>query len=141
MTDMQPANLEHTPGPELHVPTPPVGSEHIPVLPMPEAGVETGAERVEQVAEASAVAADAAGTPGAVGPPQVTVSQEQAAPATSMGPAVAADEDVIEKEWVDRAKKLVNDTKDDPYTRSEQVTALQTEYQAKRFGRDAKKAA
>ena len=139
---MQPANLEHTPGPEQLPSTPPSVGERIPVLPMPEAGIETGAERVEQVAEASAIAADAAGTPGVT--PVVDAPRAAESPAAqlgSMGPTVAADEDVIEKEGVDRAKKLVNDTRDDPYERSNQVTALQQEYQGKRFGRDVKKAA
>ena len=141
MTDMQPQNLEYTPGPENLPPTPPVSGERVPVLPAPEAGIETGVERKEQVAEASAVAADAAGVAVPTAPPVVIPDDAaQAAPATVSGPAIAADEDVIEKEWVDRAKKIVQDTQDNPYERSNQVTALQRDYQKKRYGRETKAA-
>ena len=73
--------------------------------------------------------------------PVVPPAPDDTTPTTSVaGPTIAADEDVIEKEWVDRAKKVVNDTKDDPYERSNQVTALQSDYQQKRFGRGTKAA-
>lgn len=48
---------------------------------------------------------------------------------------LAADDDLIEKEWVDKAKKIILDTKDDPYTREREVSKLQIEYIRKRYGR------
>lgn len=48
---------------------------------------------------------------------------------------LAADDDLIEKEWVDKAKKIIQETKDDPYTREREVTKLQIEYIRKRYGR------
>lgn len=48
---------------------------------------------------------------------------------------LAADEDLIEKEWVDRAKKILNDTKDNPYARELEVSKLQAEYIQKRYGK------
>lgn len=51
-------------------------------------------------------------------------------------PLVAADEDVIEKEWVDKAKKILIETKDDPYLREQQIKKLQVEYIRKRYGRE-----
>lgn len=56
--------------------------------------------------------------------------------ATSANPVVAADDDLIEKEWVDQAKKIINDTKDDPRRRELEVTKLQIDYLKKRYGRD-----
>lgn len=50
-------------------------------------------------------------------------------------PAVAADEDLIEKEWVDSAKKIIETTKDDPYARERQVNKLQVDYLQKRYGK------
>ncbi|MEI6237656.1 MAG: hypothetical protein WCP03_03600 [Candidatus Saccharibacteria bacterium] len=50
-------------------------------------------------------------------------------------PAAAADGDLIEKEWVDKAKKIVLETKDNPYKREEDVSKLQIDYLAKRYGR------
>lgn len=50
-------------------------------------------------------------------------------------PAVAGDEDLIEKEWVDKAKKIIAETKDDPYTREKAVGKLQADYLQKRYGK------
>ena len=50
-------------------------------------------------------------------------------------PDVAADEDLIEKEWVDKAKKILAETKDDPYRREQAINKLQIEYVRKRYGR------
>lgn len=137
MTDMQPESSQPLGGPEK-LPMPPVDNgERVPVLPMPETGIQHGAERFEQTAEASAAAADAVAT-GApvVGPivatPIAPTTQDQ----TVVSPAVAADEDVIEKEWVDKAKKIVEETKDDPHNRTQKVNQLQKDYLRKRYGKE-----
>ncbi|RWZ79436.1 MAG: hypothetical protein EOT04_01610 [Candidatus Chaera renei] len=57
---------------------------------------------------------------------------------TSINPPVAADEDLIEKEWVVRAKKIVATTKDDPYHQEREVSKLQVDYLKKRFNKDIK---
>ncbi len=58
-------------------------------------------------------------------------------PATSTsGPAFADDVDVIEKEWVNKAKDVVNKTKSDPYQQEKQVAHLQADYLKKRYGKD-----
>ena len=51
-------------------------------------------------------------------------------------PLVAADEDLIEKEWVDKAKQIINKTKDDPYLREQEISRLQVEYLRKRYGKE-----
>jgi len=117
---------------QLPVPPAPAG-ERLPVLPAPEGGIETGAERVEQTAEASAAVADAAATGAPVVAPAATVPDDQAT--SGVGPAVAADEDVIEKEWVDKAKKIVLSTVDDPHGRASKVNELQKDYLKKRYGK------
>ncbi len=50
-------------------------------------------------------------------------------------PIVAADEDLIEKEWIERAKKVVAETKHDPYLQGQQVSQLQADYLKKRYGK------
>lgn len=56
---------------------------------------------------------------------------------TSSGyPLIANDDDLIEKEWVDRAKKILAETKDDPYKREKEVSRLQIDYIKKRYGRE-----
>jgi hypothetical protein len=51
-------------------------------------------------------------------------------------PIIANDDDLIEKEWVDRAKKIIIQTKDDPYRREQEVNKLQADYLQKRYGRE-----
>jgi len=48
----------------------------------------------------------------------------------------AEDQDLIEKEWIDKAKKIINETKEDPYRREKEVSKLQIEYIRKRYGRE-----
>ena len=49
---------------------------------------------------------------------------------------IANDDDLIEKEWVDKAKKIIAETKDDPYRREVEIGKLQIEYIRKRYGRE-----
>ncbi len=51
-------------------------------------------------------------------------------------PIVAADEDLIEKEWVAKAKEVIAATKDDPFRREQEVKKLQLEYVRRRYGRE-----
>lgn len=51
-------------------------------------------------------------------------------------PLTANDDDLIEKEWVDKAKKVVAETKDDPYAREKEVSKLQADYLRKRYGKE-----
>lgn len=146
---MQPGNAQAPLGGEQVV-TPnvivPSSADRLPVLPMPEApkgGLETGAERREQVAEVQAAKADAASvasstTQTGVDPGNNPILSAQASQddVSSTTPITAAHDDVIEKEWVDKAKQIIATTKDDPYQRGEQVNALQKDYLKKRYGKD-----
>lgn len=138
---MQPENTQPaTTGQEQFSAPPTFNGERIPSLPPINTGIETGANRHEQAAEAGARVADAASlaTPIAVPQvPQVALPQQNdtAQTVNSTGPMVAADEDVIEKEWVDKAKEIVQHTKDDPHIRTQKVNELQRDYLQKRYGR------
>lgn len=105
-----------------------------------DSGIEAGAEKVEQASEAAAAIADSSfptilPTPVVVAPVQDVTGTQDDTSLVAGTPLVAGDEDLIEREWVDKAKKIVNDTKDDPYTREEAVNQLQKDYQQKRYGR------
>jgi hypothetical protein len=66
--------------------------------------------------------------------PQDDTSQQ---PATlGSNPVAAADDDLIEKEWVDRAKKIVSETKNDPYLQEQEVSKLQADYLKKRWSKE-----
>lgn len=110
--------------------------ERGPILPMPERGlVETGAERREQVSENSVVT-----TVGGMTTilPTPVVADEPVADASAVSdmPITANDDDLIEKEWVEKAKKIVAETHDDPYRREAAVNRLQRDYLMKRYGRE-----
>lgn len=51
-------------------------------------------------------------------------------------PDVAADDDLIEKEWVSKAKDIISQTTDDPHRREAAVSQLQREYLRKRYGKE-----
>ena len=61
--------------------------------------------------------------------------QDNQATSTTSTPSAAADEDLIEKEWVDRAKKIVEQTKSDPHQQAKMVAELMRDYIKKRYGR------
>lgn len=65
-------------------------------------------------------------------------SPQQPSPSNGTSPAIADDVDVIEKEWVDKAKDIVTATKDDPYRQEEEVEKLKADYLKKRYGKDIK---
>lgn len=68
--------------------------------------------------------------------PPVTPMQTAVQPvADNSTPTSASDEDLIEKEWVEKAKKVVADTKHDPYLQGQEVSKLQADYLKKRYGK------
>ena len=58
----------------------------------------------------------------------------------SSNPAIADDVDVIEKEWVDKAKQIIELTKDNPHQQEREVGKLQQDYMQKRYGKKIKSA-
>lgn len=102
-----------------------------------ESGLGKEMDRFEQLSEARAATADAGSTTVAL--PSISTSKKDDDEDTTSDdstPMIAGDDDVMEKEWVDKAKNIVDTTKHDPYLREEKVSKLQVEYQKKRYGRD-----
>jgi len=60
--------------------------------------------------------------------------------ATTKNPAakIIEDKDLIEKEWVEKAKKIVDANSGDPYKQSEQLTAFRAEYMQKEYNKTIK---
>lgn len=65
-------------------------------------------------------------------------TQPTAQPVVDDNPAAAADEDLIEKEWVDKAKKVIAETKHDPFLQEQAVSRLQADYLQKRYNKTVK---
>ena len=130
--------------PEFSLPTP----ESIPGNNTPEtvvggreAAIEQGGssapERApEQAAHAQASMA-AQAVPVTLPTPVINTQTDslQSVPADN-SPAVAADDDLIEKEWVDKAKQIISSTRDDPARREKEVGRLQADYLKKRYGKE-----
>lgn len=51
---------------------------------------------------------------------------------------VSDDDDLIEKEWVNKAKRIVESTRDDPYKQTEELTVFKADYMQKRYGKTIK---
>lgn len=133
---MEPTQNPNVPKPgEVVVPSAPESSP-APVAPEVAPNSAAAGTPLTQAPLASPVAAP--NTPHAP-----VASTDQPAPVPSPmptpNPSSAADVDVIEKEWVDQANKIVEQTKDDPYVQEEAVESLQQDYLKKRYGHDVKK--
>lgn len=53
-------------------------------------------------------------------------------------PAIADDADLIEKEWVNKAKEIVEKTKADPYQQNKEVSRVKADYLKKRYNKELK---
>lgn len=122
-------------------PSPVESGKQETVQPFVERAVAENGERERGAQlEVGAVQAEArqVAMPAFPAPVSLQSSDDTAAPALSSDntPTTAGDDDLIEKEWVDKAKKILADTRDDPYRREQEVGKLQVEYIRKRYGRE-----
>lgn len=92
--------------------------------------------------------------PGLVSPPisvnsspiqplSIIPDASQPIPNTNMAsnhtnPAVAADNDLIEKEWVIKAKQIVEQNREDPYAQIREINRFKADYLKKRYNKDLK---
>lgn len=53
-------------------------------------------------------------------------------------PSKADDLDLIEKEWVVKAKQIVESTKEDPYVQTKEMNNFKADYVKKRYNKDLK---
>lgn len=131
----------HTgPGASLeNIPMPPSGGEGYS---LPEVSPGSNVEKSYETLDNRPVLAEVLSAPPVVPVTPAPLPQvddpvsSAAATQASDAPDSAADEDLIEKEWVDKAKKIIEETKDDPYKREMEIGRLQREYIKKRYGRE-----
>lgn len=120
------------------MPMPPVGGE---TYAMPEVYTGAANERRPEVVQGAPAPAENSTLPPvlpAIPMPIAPVADDAVATtvASDDNPITAADDDLIEKEWVDKAKKIIEQTKDDPYKRELEIGNLQRDYIKKRYGRE-----
>ena len=110
--------------------------EQQPVIPIaeipqaPDATVSTAVVPSDQLTPAQAADAVAAVAATDVAKPVASAS---------VNPQMAADVDVIEKEWVDKIESTLLKTAGDPHAEEEAIEDLQIDYMKKRYGKDVAK--
>lgn len=93
-----------------------------------ESGVTQGSPiMTTQPAPTVQIAMPAPGTPAS-----------QSMPSATGMPQIADDADLIEKEWVIKAKHIIAKTLHDPYEQNKQVEQMKADYMKKRYNRDIK---
>ncbi len=97
-----------------------------------------GAEQAARRAAQAATAMPTIPLPGTTPAPTPSVPTDVTITTNVNTPNVAGDSDLIEKEWVNKAKAIVNNTRDDPYQQSEQLTEVKADYMKKRYGKSIK---
>lgn len=135
---MEPKQSSPNIGPEVPAVNYGQNTEYGSPFSQPERQVEVSPERHEQH-QVSGTPLTAAVLPApltAPAPAASTSADDASAPISDDLPMVASDEDLIEKEWVDKAKKIITQTKDDPYRREQEVSKLQADYLKKRYGKE-----
>jgi hypothetical protein len=79
---------------------------------------------------------------GASSPAPVSTQDDtstSASPIPSTGlPHIADDADLIEKEWVEKAKEIVERTRSDPFMQNIEMNKVKADYIKKRYNKDIK---
>lgn len=125
------------------VPAAPPSGDMIPLT--PEAGSAPAqpetATQPPAAPPASGLPATVANQPSAT-PPPLAVSHVPAISAQNAtlmpSPAIANDLDLIEKEWVDKAKAIVAQNRTDPHAQNQQMNYFKADYMKKRYNKDIK---
>lgn len=74
-----------------------------------------------------------------VEPPVIAAQPDDTAAPLSHGSAQASDDqDRIEPEWVDKAKAVISQTRQDPYMQKHEMSKIKADYIQKRFGKQIK---
>lgn len=80
-------------------------------------------------------------TSGSLAPNQTTsssVSEDVSEAQPLNEPVVAEDSDLIEQQWVYKAKAIVDSTRDDPHAQNKEINKVKAEYIKKRYNREIK---
>lgn len=142
---MNPQNPDQIPSMEL--PAPVLDGQNLQETHNAAPVTETGAaQAVEQgvsmpATQGSPVADPAAFVDPNLGPtPAVSPTTDPGSllhPTTSF-PPIADDNDLIEKEWVEKAKQIVEQTKLDPHTQNKEMSKMKADYLKKRYNKEVK---
>jgi hypothetical protein len=71
-------------------------------------------------------------------PPSPVPAADPLAVSPSSTPAIADDNDLIEKEWIEKAKMIVETTKADPHLQNKEINRMKADYIKKRYNKEIK---
>lgn len=71
-------------------------------------------------------------------PPDLSQTQPSTIAVTNTTPPMAEDSDLIEQEWVSKAKAIVESTKDDPHAQNKEINKIKADYIKKRYNKEIK---
>jgi hypothetical protein len=113
--------------------------EPIPQESTHEAAVAASVEKAQSAPDPSMTPDPQAPPPMPPLPPDPTSTVLPAGITSAAGmPMIADDTDLIEKEWVEKAKQIVERTSHDPYLQSKELNKLKSDYLKKRYNKDLK---
>lgn len=129
--------MEHKVSSEL----PPIQNENMQQQNMPQVEAMHGeasnerqaVQALEAPTQQSAQMSQPAVSPQMPQPVQAPIQQDPAGM-----PGIADDTDLIEKEWVEKAKEIVARTRQDPYLQNKEVERMKADYMKKRYDKDIK---
>ena len=73
---------------------------------------------------------------GGPNPPAPVLNINNNDASTTTNSITAEDSDLIEKEWVEKAKAIVEKTRKDPFRQSLELNQLKADYLQKRYGKN-----
>lgn len=124
------------------------GTANSPELPLPAPRIEQGNNFPEKSGSVENKITEGGVTQGPITALPIVDPTQYADPAAQATPTQLSDDqnqkttdedvDVIEKEWVNRAKKIVDSTKDNPAKQSRELSVFKAEYMKKRFNKELK---
>lgn len=107
---------------------------------LPEVIERQGSERNPELLPAAQRDDPVTSVPSPVQPvwPSASPRPSAAQPSVSntQNPSIADDVDLIEKEWVEKAKEIVEKTKDNPYLQNKAISEFKADYIKKRYNKD-----
>lgn len=129
---MNPNNNDHSENYNLPKPQPEVSAAD----PLAERPVNENSVAGPEAAHAPAIPSSSVAIPAvpnpltdATTPSTVPISDDQ---------LMADDADLIEKEWVSKAKAIVDNTRNDPHLQNKQINLVKADYIKKRYNKDIK---
>jgi hypothetical protein len=133
MDSMNP-NRNESPGLSLPAPVAETGAPTFSAQENGQKNPETGTASAEK---STAISTNPAPQ---ITPPQAQSTTNDDVTKSSKGVVskVIEDKDLIEKEWVEKAKAIINQNRDNPYKQTEDITGVKAEYLEKNYNKSIK---